>query len=426
MIEMQVNEHFRPMFTEKVRTVINKGGAGSSKSFTTAQALLLKVMSYHYCKVIVCRKHANTLKDSCYSLLRSLIFRYGLEADFDFTVSPLRIVHKPTKNEFLFRGIDDPEKIKSIVDPTDAWLEEASEFDREDYTQLNLRVRGDNNTPKQLWISFNPIDEDHWLKETFFDNVKDSCLIIDSNYLHNRFIDEEYKQELERLKDEDANMYNIYALGKWGTFNKRGNIYKSFDEVKNIANYKYNPDLPLIVCMDFNVDPMKWALIQHVSGNDYVFDEIVQQDTTTERMTAELVRRYGKANYQVYGDYSGTFRHTSSPSTDYDVVRQQIPNARFFYKPNPLVVDRINAMNNRLCNQQDVRRLFFTNNCVNAIADMKRVKFVEGKREEDKSQEKYDGRNPVNALVHISSAIGYYIEYNYGLRGKAKVITNMF
>jgi phage terminase large subunit len=42
---------------------------------------------------------------------------------------------------FLCAGLDDPEKIKSIVGLTDAWLEEATEFSPDDFTQIDLRVR---------------------------------------------------------------------------------------------------------------------------------------------------------------------------------------------------------------------------------------------------------------------------------------------
>ena len=42
----------------------------------------------------------------------------------------------------LFKGIDDPEKIKSIDGITSIWIEEASELTLEDFTQLDLRLRG--------------------------------------------------------------------------------------------------------------------------------------------------------------------------------------------------------------------------------------------------------------------------------------------
>ena len=47
----------------------------------------------------------------------------------------------PNGTQFLCMGLDDPEKIKSITGLTDAWMEEATEFSMDDFSQINLRIR---------------------------------------------------------------------------------------------------------------------------------------------------------------------------------------------------------------------------------------------------------------------------------------------
>jgi phage terminase large subunit len=424
---MKVNAAYKSYFVGDKRFNILYGGGGSGKSYAIAEKKVKKIVSHEYVKEIILRKNFVSLKDSCYALLQRVIVNENLQDDFYFTTSPLEILYIPTGNKFLFRGMKDEkdrEKVKSIVDPTGAWMEEANEFDREDLTQINLRVRGGNLTPKDIDISFNPIDEDHWLKDRFFDNPTDpdNTYILRTTYKDNaQFLDSEYIDELEKLINEDENLYNIYTLGQWGTIDARGRIYKSFDATQNICEYKYNDDLPIILCCDFNVDPMKWALIQNVGGIDYIFDELVKADTDTESMVSDLLKTYGHTQYEIYGDYSGTFRHTSSRTTDYDIIKQYIPNAAINIQPNPPVIERINTMNWRLRNKTGKRSLMFDKKAVHSIADMKRVKFKEGTREEDKNLEKYDGRNPINSLVHISSAIGYYLVYKYSIKGKPSV-----
>ncbi len=421
---MQVNSAYKEYIQSKKRFNILYGGGGSGKSYSIAEKKVIKIVSYNYVKEIILRKNFVSLKDSCYALLQRVIFNENLQDDFYFTTSPLEILHIPTGNKFLFRGMKDEkdrEKVKSIVDPTGAWLEEANEFDREDLTQINLRIRGENDTPKDIDISFNPIDEDHWLKDRFFDNPTDidNTFILRTTYNDNKnFLDAEYISTLEKLINEDENLYNIYTLGKWGTVDSRGLIYKKYDDELNVCDYNYNSRLPIIVCCDFNVDPMKWALLQNISGVDYVFDEIVKQDTTTEEMSKELLKKYGNVQYHFYGDYSGTFRHTSSRSTDYDIIKQYIPTMELSVQPNPPVVERFNTFNWRLCNKEGRRKLMFDRKVLHSRADCKRVKYKEGYREEDKEQEKYDGRNPIQSLVHISSAIGYYLVYEYSIKGK--------
>ena len=428
---MLINSAYRPYIESSKRINVVWGSAGSGKSYTVAQNKVKKCISNPYFKCVTLRKNAVTLKDSVYALIQKVIFEENLQDQFKFTTSPLSIKHLPTGNEFIFRGMlneVDREKIKSIVDPTDAWLEEANEFDKEDFQQINLRVRGANETVKQIDLTFNPVDEELWLKDRFFDNPpdKEDIFTLNTTYKDNKFLDKPYTEALEKLINEDDNLYKVYVLGQWGSIDNRGRIYKRFidEEFPNgsIAKHDYIPQLPIIVCCDFNVDPMKWALIQNVNGVDYVFDEIVKQDTDTEQMTKELINRYGVLPYIVYGDASGTFRHTSAKATDYQIMKQYLPSMQMNVKQaNPPVTDRINAVNWRLQNKEGKRRLFVDPKCKNAIYDFKRATFKEGTREEDKSLERYDGKNPVMSLIHITSAIGYYIEYEYSLKGKPRV-----
>jgi len=189
-----------------------------------------------------------------------------------------------------------------------------------------------------------------------------------------------------------------------------GRIYYAFERKESLIDQVYNKNIPLIICMDFNVSPMCWAVIQNIKGIDYVIDEIVDHNTNTEFMARRLGDLYGAGTYfQIYGDYSGTFRSTNSRTTDYDIISQILPNSIVRTKPNPSVIDRVNAVNSRLCNAKGERRLFVNPKCKTVIKDFEQVVYKEGKREIDKANLE---------LTHISDAIGYYIEYEYSLKGK--------
>ena len=62
-------------------------------------------------------------------------------------------------SSFLFAGLDDPEKIKSITGLTDAWLEEATEFSVDDFSQIDLRIRHETAKDQMLILSFNPVSK---------------------------------------------------------------------------------------------------------------------------------------------------------------------------------------------------------------------------------------------------------------------------
>ena len=233
--------------------------------------------------------------------------------------------------------------------------------------------------------------------------------ILHTTYLDNKFIDTEYKKLLENLVNEDEYFYTVYALGEWSALKVSGRIYKKFSD-KNIIEYLYNPEAVINLCCDFNYNPMKWALIQQEGGDDIVFDEIVQYDTDTESMCNELLNKYPHAIFNVYGDYSGTSRSTRRRSTDFDIIRNTlgIKQDCIFIRPNPQVIIRFNLVNWRLCNNKDIRKLFVSKNCEHVIKDFRRVVYKKNEKIEDQTT------NP--DLSHISSAIGYYINYKYTLK----------
>jgi phage terminase large subunit len=395
------------------------GGAGSGKSVSLADMIIIDLESPEKNNWLVLRKVATSLKDSCYNLLLQRLAEFDWLNEFKITKQPMEIISKRTGNRVIFYGLDDIRKLKSIAGITKVWGEEVEEFEMEDFKQLNLRLRGNDGVQRQYFYTFNPVDESLDIKK-YIDLRKeiepDKIYELVTTYKDNKFLDKEYIEALENLAKEDLNWYNIYAKGIWGKSNIEGRCYKKFTE-DNISDYKFDKNLPIIVCCDFNVNPCKWALIQNAKGNDYVFDEIVLKDTDTESMTKELLNRY-QADFYFYGDYSGTFRSTSSPTTDYDIIRNIIPKAVIRIQPNPLQIDRINAMNYRLCNDLGQRRLYIHSKCTHTKEDLSKVKYEVGKRVIDKEDEK-------KGLVHISDAIGYYINYEYSLKGKPNYSRNL-
>lgn len=233
--------------------------------------------------------------------------------------------------------------------------------------------------------------------------------VFHSTYLDNKFIDPEYKRLLENFANENEYIYTVYTLGEWSALKVSGRIYKKFSD-KNITEYVYNPGVIINLCCDFNYNPMKWALIQNENGDDIIFDEVVQNDTDTESMCKELLVKYKDASYNVYGDYSGNSRSTRRRSTDYDIIRNtlNVKQENIFIRPNPPVIVRYNLVNWRLCNNKEVRKLFVTANCEHTIKDFRRVVYKKNEKIEDQTT------NP--DLTHISSAIGYYINYKYTLK----------
>ena len=216
------NEVYYPLLDCKSRYLILYGGAGSGKSVFAAQRYIYKLLTASKCNLLAVRGVANTLRDSVFAELRKVIKAWKLSALFKITESDMRI-RCVNGNEVLFRGLDDVEKIKSVTfvsgELTDVWIEEASEIAEDDFKQLNVRLRG-GKSDKQIVITFNPIDVNHWLKKRFFDKTEAKATVLHTTYKDNRFIDDEYRQLLESYKDTDPYYYDVYCRGLWGVYGK--------------------------------------------------------------------------------------------------------------------------------------------------------------------------------------------------------------
>ena len=140
------------LFDYATFTEVHYGGASSGKSHGVVQKVVLKALQpWEYPrKILWLRKVGSTVKNSifadvksCLADLKLLDFCKVNNSNFEITL--------PNGALFLFQGLDDPEKIKSIKGISDIVMEEASEFNLDDYTQLTLRLR-DKNTKNGRFI----------------------------------------------------------------------------------------------------------------------------------------------------------------------------------------------------------------------------------------------------------------------------------
>ena len=217
------NKAFIPYLDNDKRYLVFYGGAGSGKSFFVVERYIYKMLKSKKFNLLVVRATGKSNRDSTFALFKQVISKWKLSKHFKINESDLRVKCLLNGNEVIFSGLDDVEKLKSVTfskgELTDVWIEEASEILEADFNQLDVRLRG-VGTKKQIVISFNPIDVNHWLKKRFFDRTDDNIEIFHTTYKNNDFLDEDYKRLLESYKDTDPYYYDVYCLGKWGVLGK--------------------------------------------------------------------------------------------------------------------------------------------------------------------------------------------------------------
>ncbi len=325
---IKINKKFEVLFNDKSRIEVIYGGAGSGKSYAAAQKIVLSCLSSKKYKWLVVRKVAKTIRFSVFALIKKIISDWGVYSLFKVNKSEFNIICD-NGNEIIFLGLDDVEKLKSIDGITSVWGEEASEITETDVRQLNLRLRGKTEVHKQIILTFNPISKLHWIKKFYFDHKRDNCFIHKSTYKDNRFLDEEYKIELENLKDEDYIYYQIYCLAEWGSI---GNVVFSnyvienfkynngdFDEVIQGMDFGYNhpfafeqigfKDGELYFNDEIHVRNMSNPeLIEH--SNDYfasknILDEVKKRITIADSAEPDRIKEWRKAGWNVIAAKKG-------------------------------------------------------------------------------------------------------------------------
>lgn len=293
-ITIRANPGFREVNRSKKRYIVMKGSAGSGKSVDTAQNYILRLMQDKGRNLVCIRKSDITNRDSTFAELTGAIYRmFGGDAEkyWQVTRSPLKLTCRANGNQIIFRGMNDEnqrEKLKSITFQkgklTDVWCEEATELTQADLEIIDDRLRGQlpDGQFYQIRMTFNPVNKNHWIKKVFFDMPDDNVLTHHSTYLQNRFIDDAYKQRMERRKIVDPEGYQIYGLGEWGEI---GGLILHNWEIKEVSQSLADYD-DIAIGQDFGFNHANAILLLGIrDDNIYILREIY----VFEKETAEII-----------------------------------------------------------------------------------------------------------------------------------------
>lgn len=307
-IEIPVNDKYIPLIENESRLLVLYGGSGSGKSVFAAHKICHRLVTEKGHTFLVLRKVAETVKESVFAEIKEMLSIMGIYHEFKINETEKTFLHRGTKNRIICKGLDEPEKIKSIKGITGMWIEEATEFTEDDLAQLDLRIRGEKPNYVQYIFSFNPISEDNHVVKRFVLN-KDKevdCTVIHTTHEDNYFLSEKDRERLRLLKDKNPLYYDIYCLGIPGVIDKSGKFLYSFKQEQVKKGLQINTKLPLWFTFDFNIDPMTVTVAQreHMSKIS-CFKCIQLDDSDIYAMCDRLKADYPGFQILVTGDASG-------------------------------------------------------------------------------------------------------------------------
>lgn len=297
-----VNVGYTPVFEwlcqTKARNNFLKGGANSSKSYSIAQHLLFnKFYKERDKRILIVRKTTPAIRNSCFQLIKDLVARYNLPSHLNKT----ELLFEYKDNSILFKGLDDPEKIKSS-EYNYIWAEEATELAFNDYIQLGLRARRATDGMNQLFLSFNPVDALSWIKREVEDRPDKDTIIHHSTYKDNPYASEADIKIIENLINQDENFYRVYALGQWGVL--KNIIYSGYKVLteppeNGIKNISYG--------IDWGYEsPCALIKIYWLDGNKVIWEEIIYQKGLTTPAFIDLAKQLIPVEERQREFYAGT------------------------------------------------------------------------------------------------------------------------
>ncbi len=297
------NRHiYDHLFDYDTFTEVHYGGASSGKSHGVFQKIVIKALKdwKKPRKILVLRKVGATVRDSVFADVQATLSYFGILNMCKVNMSAFRI-ELPNGAEFIFKGMDNPEKIKSIKGISDVVMEEASEFTLDDYTQLTLRLRDKGHKQKQIYLMFNPVSKANWVYNAFFVKKSKNTVVYQTTYKDNRFLDAVTRENIEELANRNEAYYKIYALGEFATldklvFPKYTKALLNKDDLRQITSY-FGLDYGFIN------DP---SAFMHVKIDDnrkrlYVVEEYVKKGLTNDKI-AESITTLGYAKEQIRAD----------------------------------------------------------------------------------------------------------------------------
>nr|DAF46917.1 MAG TPA: terminase large subunit [Siphoviridae sp. ctBAZ2] len=289
-----------------------KGGRGSLKSSFIGTEIPLGIMRDAQkglmSNAVVIRRVKDTLRGSVYEQIKWAIYMMKVENEWEMPDSKLQMTYKPTGQVIIFKGADNPKKLKStkvfVGYIKYVWFEECDEFESHDkITNINQSLlRG--GPEYCVFYSFNPPESQrNWCnKEVLI--KRDDTFVSHTTYLQapKEWLGEQFLIEAEHMKKVKPEKYRHDYLGEvTGT---GGEVFTNLD-IREITKEEIDVFDRLKFGLDFGYagDPLAFikANYDKTRRRLFIFDE-VYGTRLSNADAVKLIKEINPLNNQVTAD----------------------------------------------------------------------------------------------------------------------------
>lgn len=430
-MELNLNPKQFRLFTSLAKLFWLAGGVGSGKTFAGSLWAITRAVNYPRVLGFIGSNTYRQLSQSTlppfFDLCRQLgiDYVYGKRPPANWNVKSkyedhegvitlvngAQILTYSLENYFAFRGIQ----------VGWAWLDETADTDPDAVRVLFERLRGyDGVYPDYQYlvrITGTPNGFDHlWKWFVSPEKLPDSEFVQCHSSENQKYLPENYVHDLQaRLGSKLA----LQQLGAQFVSLTQGRVF-TFDRTRNCKTVEYDPSLPLVWSMDFNVAPMAGIVMQWTDDEAWVLDEVcIEDDAQTRDAVREFASHWrgretldsGKSGRAVlaWGDRAGGHRDTRGNESDIDIMiktlRENFHSVRDGQDyAQRFVIDGVNAVNALF----DHRKLWINEaKCPRLIQDMEQMAWKPGTKDIEKDKNKQ--------LTHFGDALRYPIAQKFEL-----------
>lgn len=285
---------FHSLWRSKATFQVAKGGRSSGKSTTIAFKIVTKILKAKV-NALVVRKVGNTLRKSCFEQIKESIYLMDIEHLFRYKESNLEIIYKPTGQIIMFRGADDPGKIKGIkvakYPIAILWIEELADFKDPDEVDIILDsiIRADIGMDYTIFMSYNPPKrKSSWVNKKYESkvNIPKDTFIHQSTSFDNPYLSAQFLSRAREKEETNNPFFRWNYLGEplGGGLVPFNNLeFKSF-KTKHFDNVLQGLD------WGYGVDPLAMTRMHYDRSNRilYVFGEIYRQKMHEMELSSKI------------------------------------------------------------------------------------------------------------------------------------------
>lgn len=181
-------------------------------------------------------------------------------------------------------------------------------------------------------------------------------------------------------------LYKLEVLGIRVTVTE-GKICKYFSRDRHVFSLNYDPNYPIYLSHDFNVNPMSAIACQWIKDELIVIKEFYLKNSNSFEMgdaVLEYLNQLKPQKVYLHGDATGGNKTANSRQSNWQIIRGALKRynpTTLYGTVNPAVQDTINGLNCAFKNN----RIFIDKNCIELIQDIEFMRYNSNNEPDKKS-----------------------------------------